>query len=635
MKQVPEISEECSKAFQKLSSLNIKNCEDFDALAKAVGYTDDNFVKFLKDTNYSEKTLENYQQYVQKSNSATSAFSATLKSVAANMAIMLAINAVIKAVAWAWDEFNTTVAETKSDLDETQSTISSLKTQIEELEKIDANALTQGQKDKLENLKEQLKVQEQLEEIEKRRLARETIGNGNFTDYFDKDSYKNAHVGIMKDLTKYQGDIDGLAPLYEKRSESVKRKSILVNEGLETSTDVSGLQESLRRAEEKQDKTRQEILLLQEGLISNKADIQNWINTIEGYISDGSLVGEDLTQANEDLKELYGNLEYVNGQLTYTNNLLYGGDDSWENVLAEKTQYSLKNLKDYGFTDGELEILSTLTFDHDSTLTELRTILNESQKVVDENPVTPKVEFSKTQMIDTINSMADGFDVLDDIYADVLDGGTFDFTKLDTSKFSEAFSEITPEYEKFIETVSASPTDIEACQGAFNDLVSAFIDSKGILEGVDEETKQLTIDMLENMGVINAEEVVTETLAQKKRNLAIETEVARLEAERFAFATLSEVNALINVEDGVSVAEIALARYTLEKMKTNGIVIDESSDIEEILKLGEAALLSAECMAELSRAKVVLGAVEKANGDLESAGVAMWEYTDALNTVDK
>ena len=104
MKQVPEISEECSKAFQKLNSLNIKNCEDFDALAKAVGYTDDNFVKFLKDTNYSEKTLENYQQYMQKANSATSKFSATLKSVAANMGIMFAATLVIKGIAWVIDE---------------------------------------------------------------------------------------------------------------------------------------------------------------------------------------------------------------------------------------------------------------------------------------------------------------------------------------------------------------------------------------------------------------------------------------------------------------------------------------------------------------------------------------------------
>ena len=69
--------------------------------------------------------------------------------------------------------------------------------------------------------------------------------------------------------------------------------------------------------------------------------------------------------------------------------------------------------------------------------------LNKNANAID-NVTASATKFTKTQMIDTINSMSDGFDVLDDIYADVLDGGTFDFTKLDTSKFSEAFSEITP-----------------------------------------------------------------------------------------------------------------------------------------------------------------------------------------------
>lgn len=620
MKQIPEISEECSKAFQKLSSLNIKNCEDFDALATSVGYTDDNFVKFLKDTNYSEKTLENYQQYMQKANSATSAFSATLKSVAANMAIMLAINVAIKAVTWVWDKFNTTVAEAQSDLDETQSTISSLKTQIEELEKIDANALTQGQKDKLENLKEQLKVQEQLEEIEKRRLARETVGTGNFADYFDKDSYKNAYVGIMKDLTKYQGDIDGIAPLYEKRAEKTKRLSTLVDAGLETGTDVTELQESLRKAEEKQDKTRQDILKLQESLISSKADIQVWINTIEGFISDGSLVGEDLTEANNNLQELYGGLQYVNNELQRTNTLLYGGDDSWENVLAEKTMYSMKNLKDYGFSEDELKILSTLEFDKNASISELRGILDETQKVADENPVEPKVEFSKTEMIDTINSMADGFDVLDDIYADVLDGETFDFTKLDTSKFSEAFSEITPEYEKFIETVSSSPTDIEACQGAFNDLVSAFIDSKGILESVDEETKQLTIDMLENMGVVNAEEVVMSALNAKLNEFADAKSVCASAGIDLANATRLEILELMREQEISEETRISLWRYQMQKALSNENGINTVYDCVQLENLARAAGYTGSALIYLGKIKALLNKIENDKLDEDSLG---------------
>lgn len=113
MKQIPEISDECTSAFKKLSTLNIQNCQDFDALAKSVGYTDESFVNFLKDTSYSEKTLDNYQKYMQSATTATSAFSATLKTVAANIGIMLAINVAIQLVAKAWDKLNVTVEESQ------------------------------------------------------------------------------------------------------------------------------------------------------------------------------------------------------------------------------------------------------------------------------------------------------------------------------------------------------------------------------------------------------------------------------------------------------------------------------------------------------------------------------------------
>ena len=50
--------------------------------------------------------------------SSTSAFASTLKTVAANMAILLAINATIKVVSKAWDTLNTTVEEQEQKIDE-------------------------------------------------------------------------------------------------------------------------------------------------------------------------------------------------------------------------------------------------------------------------------------------------------------------------------------------------------------------------------------------------------------------------------------------------------------------------------------------------------------------------------------
>lgn len=248
--------------------------------------------------------------------------------------------------------------------------------------------------------------------------------------------------------------------------------------------------------------------------------------------------------------------------------------------------------------------------------------------------VEESTKFTKTQMIDTINSMADGFDVLDDIYADVLDGETFDFTKLDTSKFSEAFSEITPEYEKFIETVSSSPTDIEACQGAFNDLVSAFIDSKGILSGLTEENKDLTISMLQNMGVANAEDIVLAHLNGTVQELALYKQFTAEKGYELANASYAEAAEFLNEAEASAVAKQELAQLALEKINVNENQISTASDIDNIITLAETARAGTAELAQLAKAKSVLSAVESA-GNRERAGISEKAYQDALKTVEQ
>lgn len=221
---------------------------------------------------------------------------------------------------------------------------------------------------------------------------------------------------------------------------------------------------------------------------------------------------------------------------------------------------------------------------------------------------------TKSKMIDLINSMSDGFDILDKIYADVVDKGTFDFTNLDSKKFSEQFAGLEDEYISFIETVSATPTDIEACQKAFNDLTTAYINQKGILDNLTEENKQLTISMLKNMGVSNAEEVVTakltEKLAFQTESLAVQKQFATEKGHELANATIAEASEFINEATCSEVVKQALSQLALEKIKVNNQQINTSADIDNVIALANAAGASAKVLDELARAKSVLAQVE-------------------------
>lgn len=130
-----------------------------------------------------------------------------------------------------------------------------------------------------------------------------------------------------------------------------------------------------------------------------------------------------------------------------------------------------------------------------------------------------------------VQKLSQGLDQLDKIYADILDKEDFDWSSiLNNDSFKEAFSAYTDEYDNFINTVSNSPNDINACQGAFNKLTAAYIYGSGVLDELTESEKQATINLLEQMGVANAASIVEQALAKNE-------EVRKYTTEALAAAT--------------------------------------------------------------------------------------------------
>ena len=120
--------------------------------------------------------------------------------------------------------------------------------------------------------------------------------------------------------------------------------------------------------------------------------------------------------------------------------------------------------------------------------------------------------WSKGDMIDKLTDMSDGFDKLDAIYADIYDKGSFDFAKLNSKKFEDAFGDLGLNYEDFIETVSGHTDDLKYCQEAFNSLVDEYIRAEDILNQLTKANAEVTKSMLKMYGVTNADILVTQAL---------------------------------------------------------------------------------------------------------------------------
>lgn len=213
------------------------------------------------------------------------------------------------------------------------------------------------------------------------------------------------------------------------------------------------------------------------------------------------------------------------------------------------------------------------------------------------------VPSTKQQMIENIDSLSEGFEELDKIMASMKDENPFDYSLLDDDKFKEAFSGCGEAYTDFIEKISSTPNDVSACQSAFDNLVTEWINSSGVMDGLSEDTAQLTEDMLTNMGITNAHAVVTALLAQKQFELGAANEYAAATGGNLASATDAEIAAYG--------AELAVqgqltqqtAQFLLQKIKNNGITINTAADIDNIYALAQAAGATAGTLDALTAAK--------------------------------
>ena len=248
-------------------------------------------------------------------------------------------------------------------------------------------------------------------------------------------------------------------------------------------------------------------------------------------------------------------------------------------------------------------------------------VCNHIQSLVDAEQKTGNVSsfksLSKTEMISKINGLSEGFEELDKIMASVVaKDKAFDFSLLDDKKFNDTFKGFTKEYNNFVDTISNNPKDIKACQSAFDDLVTVWVNSSGILDGVSEDTAGLTAAMLSNMGVTNAEEIVMDALAKKHAEVAAEKYYNANATDDLKNATISECAQFVSEADVSEQCKKALARLVLAKISANNTKIDTSSDIDQIINLANAAGAGARRIAQL---KTLADTVNEAKTTLQKS----------------
>lgn len=516
-------------------SLTLSNDIDWNRLSTSIGPIDDrlrSYFQTLNDgngtINNSSASLEDFSNHLRRTGQAYdfTALKATALNAAINAGAMMLAGIVIKALSSAWDTINVTAAETQEKIDEIASSLAELNSEYDALSARDIDSLSQSEKERLEYLEDRIAKEEELLKIQEAKKAEEEIGGG-FTDYFDKDSYtrklsdeKFGDAGMalfdlfkggssdnitllsantlrrLKDYKNLQEDMDSL----QEQRDSHPKNSILYNSN----------QESINKLQDKEDdyiSDMQEQLLTWKG---KRLDYETAVDDLKSKISNPNISNNAREQAKEYLAEYEDMLQTANTCIERLEDVLHSPQSVLESLDERLTNFSAEDLENL-FTEDELNILYQASFDPDATESALREIIAGSQETAEEEPISLPLSFE--DRMTKVQDLSGGFDLLSDIYSNISDGDAFDWSSLlNNEEFKEIFGEFGSIYDDFMQTVSNAPDDIGACQSAFDRPSAAYLSNSDALRYVTADTKDATVSMLEQMGISNALEIVTNSI---------------------------------------------------------------------------------------------------------------------------
>ena len=158
-------------------------------------------------------------------------------------------------------------------------------------------------------------------------------------------------------------------------------------------------------------------------------------------------------------------------------------------------------------------------------------------------------------------------------------------------------------WDKFEEVMGSSESSMEQCQKAANDLATEWVNDGNFLSNLTDENKQYYITQLEDMGVKNAEQIVTEALTKKEEELRLEKLLSADASTDLQNATVADILKLQNLGDITEQEKAKLAAFTLEKQYCNKNTIVTDADCQNIYTLAKMAGAGTEALNKLAALK--------------------------------
>lgn len=206
-------------------------------------------------------------------------------------------------------------------------------------------------------------------------------------------------------------------------------------------------------------------------------------------------------------------------------------------------------------------------------------------------------DYAKT--IEQLDAMKDKLNVLDQMYAKLFDSDEqigFD----DYNSILEAFKDIEGlDISSYIQQLTEAGQNTDQVKEITENLITEYLNLSGVLDNVTEDNQQLITSMLEEMGIENASQIVTDALVQNMNNLAAQKIIAANASFDLANATADEIQQLVNESGASETTKQQLALLALQKQMCNRETLNFTGDIENLQALARQAGASAAAIATI------------------------------------
>ncbi len=192
------------------------------------------------------------------------------------------------------------------------------------------------------------------------------------------------------------------------------------------------------------------------------------------------------------------------------------------------------------------------------------------------------------------------FSKLEEAYREIFTADGFTLNTVDNSMLENlrtAFTELEEEVgvtfdasvlNPFFDTLTNKASTVEQVQDAFNNLATAYFYSTETLEQLNEETATSIEKQLEEMGVVNASEVVYDALNAKTEALALQKQFATQTGYELANATTTEITSFLNHAGASETARAYLFQLITAEQVFNNTDLSTAEKIEKLKELATA-----------------------------------------------